>query len=115
MKKLTIALYAMGLPPLAFILTLTGLALYMGHIRGYLLSSGIPGWGEAMFYYEHEQLMYMTGGIWFFSLFLGALLILIYIIVNYRKMDWKPLISTITLNLGAFLMLFTPVFKWFDD
>lgn len=110
---LEIATYILGLPPLAFTVSLLSFYLKAANTLGYYPTYNNPDPKLLSFYETYSQFILISGEIAIYSLFAWLFIIVLYSYTFRAKR--LPILTGAALYISSLGIIFTEVMNWYGD
>jgi hypothetical protein len=115
MKIWKIILYILGLIPWTFIASIMAFYFHAGKILGRPPIYDRPDPKELGIYKDYAPFVDWTCDIWLWSFFVWFLLVIAYLIIKRKEIEWAPVVVSATGQIFAIILLFSGVFEWYID
>ncbi len=107
--------YVLGIIPLGYITSLLSFYIYSRIKLGYLPRYNFPDPKTNENYQEFLPVITITGNIWVVSLPVWIILIVVYLIMNRKHINRRPVIISSITQVCALGFLFSGIVEWFAD
>jgi len=104
-----------GLLPLLYCVALLSFYFHAAIVLGKFPMYGQPDPKELSFYWVYAPVIIFTGSIWLYSIILGLITTLVNLVINRKKISWKPIILSALCHIGAVALFLSWILEWFAD
>lgn len=115
MKWLKRIIWLLGIPPLAFAITILTFYFHVAIQDGHLPTYNNPDPKYTGLYVYYATIIETSLTLWFYTFLVWLVIIIVYLFKNKDNYTNKPVVATIIFQVMAILVCMSEVLEWFVD